>query len=341
MKPVCTTWEADMRAARRAIVVTAILALVQMAIPSGGASAQSYPTRPVTIVVPYPAGGPTDTLARIMSDRLKAALGQSVIIENITGAGGSIGVGHVARATPDGYTLALGHNQTHVINAATLKLNYDVVKDFEPVTLIADTPIWIIAKKTLPANDLKEFIAWLKASDGKSTAGTVGRGGPTDLAGTFFQKQTGTTFQFASYRGGAPLLQDLLAGHIDFAFGQASTYLPYVRNNQLKAYAVLMRKRWWAAPDVPTLDELGVPGTYATFWHGIWAPKDTPKPIIDKLNAAFKETLGDAAVQQRFKDVGQEMWPVSQQNPAALAAQQKAEIEKWWPIVAAAGMKPQ
>ena len=327
---------------RFALHTVAIIAgLLQVALPLSGARAQSYPTRPITIVVPYPAGGPTDTLARIMSDRLKAALGQSIIVENITGAGGSIGVGHVARAAPDGYTLSIGHTQTHVINAATLKLNYDVVKDFEPVTLIADTPIWLIATKTLPANDLKEFIAWLKANGDKATAGTVGVGGPTDLAGADFQKKTGTRFQTATYRGGAPLLQDLLAGHIDFAFGQASSYLPFVRNGQLKAYGVLTPKRWWAAPEVPTLDELGIPGTYATFWHGIWAPKGTPKPIIDRLNAAFVETLADSGVQQRFKDIGQEMWPVSQQNPAALAAQQQAEIKKWWPIVKAAGIKPE
>jgi tripartite-type tricarboxylate transporter receptor subunit TctC len=209
------------------------------------------------------------------------------------------------------------------------------------VTLIANTPIWLIARPSLPANNMKEFIAWLKAHGDEATAGTVGAGGPNDLAGMAFEKKTGTHFQFVPYRGGAPLLQDLLAGHIDFSFGQASTYLPYVRNGQLKAYGVLTPKRWWAAPDVPTLDELGIAGTYATFWHGIWAPKGTPKPIIDRLVAAFDETLADPAVQQRFKDVGQEMWPVAQQNPAGLAAQQKAEIERWWPIVKAAGIKPQ
>jgi tripartite-type tricarboxylate transporter receptor subunit TctC len=327
-----------MRLALRTIIVAAVLIV---AASSGGANAQSYPTRPITIVVPYPAGGPTDTLARIMSDRLKAALGQTIVIENITGAGGSIGVGHVAHAAPDGYTLALGHNQTHVINAVTLKLNYDVVKDFEPVTLIADTPIWIVASKALPADDMNGFVAWLKENGDKANAGTVGVGGPNDLAALDFQKKTGTHFQLTPYRGGAPLLQDLLAGHIDFTFGQASTYLPYVRNGQIKAYGVLMPKRWWAAPEVPTLDELGIKGTYATFWHGIWAPKDTPKPIIAKLDSAFMETLADPAVKQRFKDVGQEMWPAAQQNPAGLAAQQKAEIERWWPIVKDAGIKPQ
>jgi tripartite-type tricarboxylate transporter receptor subunit TctC len=303
------------------------------------AAAQSYPSRSITMVVPYPAGGPTDTLARIMADPLKAALGQSVIIENVTGAGGSIGTGRVARAAPDGYTIGIGHNQTHVINGASQNLSYDVVKDFAPVTLIADTPIWLIAKKALPANDLKEFIAWLKQSEGKANSGAVGVGGPGDLAALAFQKETGTKFQFVIYRGGAPLLQDLMGGQVDFTFGQAATYLPHVRSGQLKAYAVLMPKRWWAAPEVPTLDELGIQGIYSGFWHGIWAPKGTPAAVIEKLNAAFKMTLADPSVQQRFKDIGQEMYPVTQQNPAALAAKQKAEIERWWPIIKAAGIK--
>jgi tripartite-type tricarboxylate transporter receptor subunit TctC len=308
---------------------------------TGICSAQGYPTHPITLIVPYPAGGPTDTISRILSEPLKAALGQSVIIENVTGAGGSIGVGRVARAAPDGYTVSIGHNQTHVINGAILNLSYDVVKDFEPVTLIAETPIWIVARKSLPPNDLKEFIAWLKAGDGKASGGTVGAGGPNDIAGTFFMKQTDTRFQFVPYRGGAPLLQDLLGGQIDFTFGQAASYVPYVRNGQLKAYAVLMPKRWWAAPDVPTLDELGFPGNYASFWHGIWLPKATPQPVVGTLNAAFKSALADANVQKRFKDIGQEIYPMEQQNPAALAAKQKAEIEKWWPVIKAAGIKAQ
>jgi tripartite-type tricarboxylate transporter receptor subunit TctC len=308
------------------------------AYPSGS-FAQGYPLRSVTMIVPYPAGGPTDTLARIMGDPLKAALGQSVIMENVTGAGGSIGTGRVAHATPDGYTIGIGHNQTHVLNGATLSLNYDVVKDFEPVTLLAETPIWIVARKGLPPKDINEFIAWLKQSDGKANAGAVGVGGPGDIAAAAFMSQTGTKFQFVVYRGGAPLLQDMLGGQIDFAFGQASTYLPYVRNGQLKAYAVTMPKRWWAAQEVPTLDESGIKGIYASFWHGIWAPKGTPKPVIDTLNKAFKSTLADAGVQQRFKDVGQEMFSVEQQTPAALAAQQKADIERWWPVIKAAGIK--
>jgi len=303
--------------------------------------AQTYPTRTITLVVPYPAGGPTDTIARILAERLKAPLGQSVIVENITGAGGSIGVGRVAQATPDGYTLSIGHTQTHVFNAATMNLNYDVVKDFAPVSLIADTPIWIIARKDLPADDLKGFIAWLKQSDGKANHGTVGVGGPTDVAGLLFQKATGTKFQTVPYRGGAPLLTDLLAGHVDFAFGQAATYLAHVRGGQLKAFAVLSPKRWWAAPEVPTLDELGVPNIHATFWHGIWVPKRTPPEVIARLDAAIVEALADPAVQQRFRDLGQEVWPKAEQNPAALAAKQAAEMAHWAPVIKEAGIKVQ
>jgi tripartite-type tricarboxylate transporter receptor subunit TctC len=315
-----------------AVILGSLLAMLPDA-----AGAQSYPTRAITIVVPYPAGGPSDALTRVLAERLKAALGQSIIIENVTGAGGSIGAGRVAHAAPDGYTLAIGHNQTHVINAVTQNLNYDVVKDFEPISLIADTPQWVIGRKTLPANNVKELIAWLKAN--KGTAGSVGVGGPTDLSALFFQKKTGTQFQFVPYRGGAPLLQDLVAGQIDIAFGQAANYLGPVRSGQLKAFAVLSKERWWAAPDVPTMDEAGVPGIHASFWHGLWAPKGTPKEIIARLDAAVVETLADPAVKQRLKDIGQDIWPRDKQTPQALAAQQKSEIEVWWPIIKANNIK--
>jgi len=212
-----------------------------------------------------------------------------------------------------------------------------VVKDFEPVSLIADTPQWVISRKTLPANDVKELISWLKAN--KATAGSVGVGGPTDLSALSFQKQTGTQFQFVPYRGGAPLIQDMLAGQIDIAFGQAANYLAQVRQGQLKAFAVLSKQRWWAAPDVPTMDEAGVPGLHASFWHGLWAPKGTPKEIIARLNAAIVESLADPTVQQRLKDIGQEPWPRDKQTPEALASQQKAEIEVWWPVIKANNIK--
>jgi tripartite-type tricarboxylate transporter receptor subunit TctC len=308
---------------------------------TAAAQTQPYPSRPITLVVPYPAGGPTDTLTRVLAERMRTALGQSVIVENVSGAGGSIGTGRVARSAPDGYTLSMGHVQTHVINAVTQTLPYDVVKDFEPVTLIADTPQWLVVKKTLPVDNVKDLIAWLKDKPGTATSGTVGVGGPTDIAGVYFMEKTGTKFQFVPYRGGAPLIQDLIAGQIDMTFGQAANYVGPVRSGQLKPLAVLAQKRWWAAPEVPTMDESGVAGFYASFWHGLWAPKGTPKEVIAKLNAAMVETLADPAVQKRLSDIGQEPWPRNQQNPDALAAQQKAEIDRWWPVIRAAGIKSQ
>ncbi|MFZ3357129.1 MAG: tripartite tricarboxylate transporter substrate-binding protein, partial [Xanthobacteraceae bacterium] len=275
------------------------------------------------------------------AERMQAALGQTVIIENVSGAGGSIGVGRVAHSPPDGYTLSIGHTQTAVFNPAIMKLNYDVVKDLAPVALIADTPIWIVAKKTLPADDVKGLIAWLKAEDGKATMGTVGVGGPTDVAARFFGKQTGTSFQIVPYTGGAPELTDLLGGHIDFAFGQAAAQLGQVEDGQLKAFAVLQPKRWWAAPAVPTLDELGISNIDASFWHGIWVPQGTPPEVIAKLNAAICTSLADPGVQARFKKLGQEIWPPDDQTPAALAAKQKAEIAKWTPIIKATGIAAQ
>ena len=305
----------------------------------GTASAQVYPSRPVTMVVPYPAGGPSDTLGRILAESMRTFLGQPVVIENVSGAGGAIGVGRVARAAPDGYTLSLGHVQTHVINAATQTLQYDVVKDFEPVSLLADTPQWIVARSAFPAATLQDLIAWMKANPGKATAGAVGVGGPTDIAAIYFQNYTGTNFQLVPYRGGAPLVQDLVAGQIDLTFGQAANYLGHVRSGRLKAYAVLAKARWWAAPDVPTMDEAGVPGFYSSFWHGLWVPKGTPKEIIAKLQGAVMEALADPALAKRFSDIGQEIWPRAQQTPEALAAVQKAEIETWWPIIKAANIK--
>jgi tripartite-type tricarboxylate transporter receptor subunit TctC len=301
--------------------------------------AQAYPSRPITIVVPFPAGGPTDTLARILAEHVRISLGQPVIIENVSGAGGTIGVGRVARAAPDGYTVSIGHLQTHVLNGATYQLPYDVVKDFEPVSLLADTPVWIVARKTLPAKDLSELIAWLKENPGKATAGTVGVIGLPDITGIYFQKKTGTSFQFVPYRGAAPLNQDMLAGHIDFFFGQAAGAFMHVRNGNLKAYAVMAKTRWAAAPDVPTIDEAVVPGLYASLWHGLWVPKGTPTDIIGKLNSAVQAALADATVRQRFADQGQDTPPREQQTPEALRAYQNAEIERWWPIIKAANIK--
>ncbi len=322
---------------RAQLTALAIAALAGIA----GAQAQTYPSRPITIVVPFPPGGSTGAMARILLEPMQAALGQTIIIENVGGGGGSIGVGRVARAAPDGYTVSFSHMQTHVLNGAVLNLSYDVVTDFEPVALISDTPQTIVARTSFPANNLRETIDWLKANPGKGTVGVVGVGGPGDITVWQFQKLTGTSLQLVPYRGGAPLLQDLVSGQIDFNFGQASTYLGAVRSGQLKAMAVQAKQRWSIAPEIPTVDEAGVPGLYGSYWHGMWVPKDTPKDIVAKLNAAVVAALADPAVKKRFNDFGQELWPRDKQTPEALAAHQKAEIERWWPIIKASGIKVQ
>jgi tripartite-type tricarboxylate transporter receptor subunit TctC len=301
--------------------------------------AQSFPTRPITIVVPFPAGGPTDTLGRVLADRMKNSLGQSVIIENLTGAAGTIGSTRVARSAPDGYTLILGHWQTHVVNGATYTLPFDVVNDFAPIALVADCPMWLVGRSGLAAQNLQELITWMKESPGKATVGIGGVGGGADVVGTYFQKNTGTRFQFVPYRGAAPMMQDLLAGHIDLIFTQVASALAQVRSGQVKAYVVMAKARWAEAPDTPTGDESGVAGLYASFWHGLWAPKATPANVIAKLDGAVIESLADPAVHQRFIELGQEPWPRDKQTPDGLAAQQKAEIEKWWPIIKAAGIR--
>lgn len=320
-----------------------VLALAVIASSLASARADNFPSRAVTLVVPFDAGGPTDVVARILADRMKQpdALGKPVVVVDVGGAGGSIGTGRVAHATPDGYTIVLGHVQTHVFNAASMHLDYDVVKDFAPVSLVSDSPILMIGRKTLPAADLKGFVAWLKARQGKATMGHVGIGGPPDVAADAFASRTGTAFERVPYTGGAPLLQDLLGGHIDFAFGFAANYLGLVRDHEMKAYGVLQPKRWWAAPQVPTFDELGITGIDVSFWQGIWAPKGTPKNAIAKLDASIRVALADPAVRKRFKAVGQEIWPADQQTPAALATKQREEIAKWWPIIKAAGIKVQ
>jgi len=240
-----------------------------LAVANGAAQAQDYPTRPITIVVPFPAGGPTDTLARIFGERLKVTLGQPLIVENVTGASGSIGVGRVAKAAPDGYTLSIGHLITHVFNGAVFTLPYDPVEDFAPVSLLAAVPTWLIGRTSLPAKDLKELIAWLKANPDKASAATVGAGSAAHLSAIHFQNKTGTRFQLVPYRGAAPIMPDLIAGQIDLMFGEGTTALPHVRSGRIKAFGVMAKARWFAAPDVPTMDELEAPGLYISFWHGL------------------------------------------------------------------------
>jgi tripartite-type tricarboxylate transporter receptor subunit TctC len=303
------------------------------------AAAQTYPTRQITMVVPFAAGGPTDTIARIVAEGMRQSLGQTVIIENTTGAAGSLGVGRVARAAPDGYTIGIGHWSTHVVNAAVYPLQYDVLNDFEPISLIANNPQVIVSKNAVPAKDLKELIAWIKASGDKVTQGTAGAGSASHIAGIYFQKLTGTTFRFIPYRGAGPVMQDMLAGNIDLNFDQAANSLPQVRAGQIRAYAVTAKTRLAAAPDIPTVDEAGVPGFYIAVWHGLWAPKKTPPAIMAKLVAATRAALANPLVQKRLADLGQEIPSLEQQTPEALRAHHKAELDKWVPLIKAANIK--
>jgi tripartite-type tricarboxylate transporter receptor subunit TctC len=301
----------------------------------GAASAQVYPSRSITIVVPFAAGGPLDTLARIVAERMRASLGQPIVIENVTGAGGSIGTCRVARAAPDGYTLVIGIWTTHVVNGAIYPLQYDVLNDFEPIALLANNPQLIVAKKSMPVNDLKGLIAWLKANPNKASAGTAGVGSPQHILGVFFQNATDTRFQFVHYRGGGPATQDLVAGQIDIIIADQVTALPQIRSGNIRAYAVTNKDRLAAAPEVPTVDEAGLPNFYTTVWNAIWAPKGTPKNVIARINAAIVDGLSDSAVRQRLADLGQQIVPREQQTPEALAAFHQAEVEKWWPIIKA------
>jgi tripartite-type tricarboxylate transporter receptor subunit TctC len=304
-------------------------------------AAEDYPTRPISMVVPFPAGGPTDTFGRIMAEHMSLELGQPIIIENVGGANGTIGVGRVARAAADGYTIGIGQWSTNVINGAAYDLPYDLLKDFAPVARLVSGPQLLVANRDVPAANLKEFIAWLKANPGKALAGTAGVGSQQHVSGVYFQTATATDFRFVPYRGAAPAMQDLIGGRIQFMFDQAANSLPQVHGGAIKAFAVTARDRLASAPDIPTVDEAGLPGLYVSVWHALWVPAGTAKDVIGKLNAAAVKTMADATVQMRFHELGQDVPPFDEQTPEALAAFQKAEIAKWWPLIKAAKIRPE
>jgi tripartite-type tricarboxylate transporter receptor subunit TctC len=317
------------------------LAATAVIVPAASriATAQAFPTRPITMIVPFPAAGPADVLARILSERMRVSLGQSVIVENIAGAAGSIAVGRVARAAPDGYTIVLGNLGTHVFNGAIYPLGYDLVNDFEAIALLPSNNQLIIASNATPANDLRELIAWVKSNRDKVTCGTAGPGSPSHIAALYFQNTIGVRFQLVPYRGTPQVIQDLVAGQVHIVFDQVSSSLAQVRGGQIKAFAVTANARLAAAPEIPSVDEAGLPGFYTTFWFGLWAPRGAADGVVARLNAALVETLADATVRSRLRDLGSEIPPAGQQTPQALASLQKAEMAKWWPIIKAANIR--
>jgi len=322
----------------RVLVAVCCLTGAFLTLPSIVAAAD-YPTKPITMVVPFTAGGPTDALARALGERMRTTLGQPFIIENVTGAGGSIGVGRVARAAPDGYTVSIGHVGTHVANGALYPLPYDLLNDLDPVALLPSNPMLIVTKKDVPASDLAELIAWVKANPDRVATGTAGVGSGAHISGLFFQNLTEARLRFVPYRGTAPALQDLVAGQIDMIIDQASNSLPQVRSGNIKPFAVTSKARLASAPDIPSVDEAGLPGFHVEVWSGLWVPKGTPRDIVDKLNAAAVEALADPATRKRFEQLGLEVPPRERQTPEALGAHQKAEAEKWWPMLKAANVK--
>jgi tripartite-type tricarboxylate transporter receptor subunit TctC len=320
---------------RRAVMV----ALVALLAFGGHARADNFPSHPITIVVPFSAGGPSDAMARVLAERMQRSLGQTVLIENVTGAGGSLGVGRVVRAPADGYTVGFGHLGTNVANGAIYKLGYDLITDLEPVVMLPSNPMIIVSKNAVPAKTLGELLAWMKAKPTPPTAGTAGAGSGSHIAGLYFENVSGIKLQYVPYRGTAPALTDLVAGQIDIIVDQTSNSINQVRAGTIRAYAITADKRVDSAPEIPTTDEAGLPGFHMTLWSGFWVPKDTPKDIITRLNAAAVEALGDPAVQKKLGDLGLDMPPKDQLTPAALGVWQKAEIAKWWPMIKAANVK--
>jgi tripartite-type tricarboxylate transporter receptor subunit TctC len=320
----------------RKTVLAASIALMPF---GGNAFADNFPSHPITIVVPFSAGGPSDAMTRILAERMKATLGETILVENVTGAGGSIGVGRAVRSPPDGYTISFGHLGTHVANGAIYKLGYDLVADLEPVVLLPSNPMIIVSKNAVPAKSLQELLAWLKARPTPATAGTAGAGSGSYIAGLYFENVSGIKLQYVPYRGTAPAMNDLVAGQIDLIVDQTSNSISQVRAGNIRAYAVTSDKRLESAPDIPTTDEAGLPGFHMTLWSGLWVPKGTPRDIVAKLNAATVDALNDSTVRKQLENLGLQMPPKDKLSPEALGAWQKAEIEKWWPVIKAANVK--
>jgi tripartite-type tricarboxylate transporter receptor subunit TctC len=310
-----------------------------LAFISTAPAAEKFPAHPITIVVPFSAGGPSDAMMRILGERMKVALGETILIENTTGAGGSIGVGRVVHSPPDGYTIGFGHLGTHVANGAIYKLNYDLVADLEPIVLLPSNPMIVVSKNAVPAKTLPELISWLKARPQPAAAGTAGAGSASHVAGLGFEAATGLKLQYVPYRGTGPAMNDLVAGQIDIIVDQLSNSINQVRAGTIRGYAVTDIKRAASAPDIPTVDEAGLPGFHMTLWSGLWAPKGTPKDIVAKLNAAALDALHDPPTRKQLENLGLQMPPADQSTPEALGAWQKAEIAKWWPIIKAANVK--
>jgi len=302
-------------------------------------AADKFPAHPITVVVPFSAGGPSDAMVRILGERMKLTLGEAILVENTTGAGGSIGVGRVVHSAPDGYTIGFGHLGTHVANGAIYKLNYDLVADLEPIVLLPSNPMIVVSKNAVPAKTLPELISWLKARPQPAAAGTAGAGSGTHVAGLGFEAATGVKLQYVPYRGAGPALNDLVAGQIDLIVDQLSNSINQVRAGTVRGYAVTDTKRAESAPDIPTVDEAGLPGFHMTLWSGLWAPKGTPKDIIAKINAATLDALNDPPTRKQLENLGLQMPPADKSTPEALGEWQKAEIAKWWPIIKAANVK--
>jgi len=329
-----------MRLPRRTFLKLAAGATALPALPRAAVAQADYPNKPITLVVPYAPGGPTDTIARVLAERLRVSLGQTVVVEGTTGAGGTLGVARVARSAPDGYTVGIGQNGSHVITGATYQnLPYDLLKDLQPLSLVTDAPFFLAARKTFPADDLKGLIAWMKDNPGKATFGTGGSGSITHISELLFLERTGTTAQIVPYRGNAPAMVDLVAGQIDVMVADPVTGVPQVRGAAIKPLAVTAKDRLSTAREIPTVDEAGLPGYYVSLWHGLWLPAATPQPIMAKLNAAVVEALADEAVRAKLASLGQDIFPPEQQNPKGLETLQKAEIAKWWPLIKAHGIK--